>query len=558
MTLRFNRLCYCAVLSLFAAPYTAVADVAIQHEQNLRDSEREINRQIEQNRYQQLVESAADRTSEQQKHEQEHSETLSSACLPVNGLQLSGVQLLDQTALADLTPIPQDCISDENVNRLIRELTQRYLDRGYITARIVFAPLDENRTLRLHAVEGVVENIEIDENTSVGTVRNIFPALSGKPLNIRDLDQGLDQLNRLQSNRIAVDILPGTQYGGSIIRLKNRATALSPYRFYTSVDNYGRKNSGRIIGRIGLSVDNLSGYNDFLSLHHSQNLDNRSQGYSRSYSGLYFIPYGYWTFSAFAARSDTAVSLPVSNAKYYGSSRQLGVRADRVLSRDQVKINTLSVGFSHKQSSNHLLGYRNPDQNLRLSVFDLSFDQLRILQNGTFSFNIGMQRGVGLFGASHANAQMITEPHFHKFSLSANRQYTVLENTLQIRHHFTAQLSKDRLPSMETFDLTDKSAVRGFDRLNLSSDSGWYLHNTVSYPTSYKAVNITPFIGLDAGRIFNRNAPNAWQSAVGTSFGISLAYKQLSGSLSFDRGWFLSSPERQNESQLLGKFVITF
>ncbi|TNH04742.1 ShlB/FhaC/HecB family hemolysin secretion/activation protein [Testudinibacter sp. TR-2022] len=556
MTLRFKHKVYYTLLPLLALPHLTHAETNNQHEQSLRNSEREINQQIERNRYQQLL-----KTSQQTSTVTEpETDSFSQACLPVNGLQLTGIHLLDEKDLTTLTPIPENCISDANVNRLIRELTQRYLDRGYITARMVFAPLDENRTLRLHAVEGTVESIEFEQHTALSSVQNVFPSILGKPLNIRELDQGLDQLNRLPSQQISVDILPGKQFGGSTLVLKNHALAQSPFRFYTTVDNHGKKNSGRLIGRVGFSWDNLTKHADFLSLHHSQNLDHRSSRYNRSYSGLYFIPYGYWTFSAFAARSDSAVSLPVSGAKYYGSSRQFGLRLDRVLSRNQFHINTLSLSLSRKQNSNVLLGYRNPDQNLRLTVLDLSFDHLRILDNGTLSLNLGMQHGLALFGASRSNKQRITEPQFTKFGLSASWQYpfSILDRQFQLQHRFAAQYSNDRLPSMETFDLTDNSALRGFDRLSLSSDNGWYLRNTLSYPAAYKAVSLTPFIGLDTGRIFNRNAPNAWQSAVGTSFGIHLSYRQLSGSFSFDRGWFVSSPERQNESQFLGKITITF
>ncbi|MDH2999956.1 hypothetical protein A1D23_00035 [Chelonobacter oris] len=535
---------------LIGMPFSVAAEIAVQHEQSLRDSEREIQQQIEQNRYQQLS------AQKDQSLEESSDEALSTHCLPINGVQLSGITLLDKQDLAGLSPIPGDCINDENVNRLVRELTQRYLDKGYITTRVVFAPLDENNTLRLHVVEGVLEAIESDDDRfSVG---NVFPNMQGNALNIRDLDQGLDQLNRLQSNQVTLDIVPGTKFGSSILRLKNQRK--SPYHVSFSVDNYGNRRTGRTLGRIGLSVDNFSGHSDFLSLNHSRNLTDRSIGYNRTSSALYFIPYGYWTASLFASQAESSSLLPLSGARYNGSSRQIGARLDRVLSRDQRKINTLSIGLSHKQSRSELLGYRHPDQNIRLSVVDLSFDQLRVLENGTLTLNLGIQKGLGIFGASAADSGRLTEPHFMKWSASADWQYsmTMAEKSFQMNHHFAAQYSRDRPPSMETFDLTGRHVVRGFDELSLSSDSGWYLRNTLSYPISYGAVRLAPYIGIDAGRLFNRKSTNAWQSAVGTSFGIRLGYQQLSGSFSFDRGWFVSSPGRQNESRFLGKITLYF
>ena len=44
----------------------------------------------------------------------------------------------------------------------------------------------------------------------------------GEPLNLRDLEQGLDQLNRLRSVDLTADIAPGSQPGASRIILRSR------------------------------------------------------------------------------------------------------------------------------------------------------------------------------------------------------------------------------------------------------------------------------------------------------------------------------------------------
>ena len=55
--------------------------------------------------------------------------------------------------------------------------------------------------------EGFIEKIE-GGNRWVNS-RLLFPGLEGKPLKLTELDQGLDQANRLQSNTTKLDILPG-------------------------------------------------------------------------------------------------------------------------------------------------------------------------------------------------------------------------------------------------------------------------------------------------------------------------------------------------------------
>lgn len=85
--------------------------------------------------------------------------------------------------------------------------------------------------------EGFIEKIEGGDRWV--NSRLLFPGLEGKPLKLTELDQGLDQANRLQSNTTKLDILPGRQVGGSVIRLRNQHA--KPWLITAGTDNYGQK-----------------------------------------------------------------------------------------------------------------------------------------------------------------------------------------------------------------------------------------------------------------------------------------------------------------------------
>ncbi|MGE9716237.1 POTRA domain-containing protein, partial [Escherichia coli] len=85
----------------------------------------------------------------------------------------------------------------------VKELTQRYLQHGYITARIQFLRPNQHGDLGLYAIEGFVERIEGGDRGVNTTL--LFPRIKGQPLKLATLDQGLDQANRLQSNKVTVD-----------------------------------------------------------------------------------------------------------------------------------------------------------------------------------------------------------------------------------------------------------------------------------------------------------------------------------------------------------------
>ena len=121
-------------------------------------------------------------------------------------MYLSGITLLSQDDLRSLSPLPADCIRSRDINVLVAELMERYLDKGYITARIRFLPVNDYHELGIGVTEGTVERIDSTDR-GVNTAL-LFPALTGKPLKITELEQGMDQANRLKSNHVTMDILP--------------------------------------------------------------------------------------------------------------------------------------------------------------------------------------------------------------------------------------------------------------------------------------------------------------------------------------------------------------
>ncbi|WP_273876436.1 ShlB/FhaC/HecB family hemolysin secretion/activation protein, partial [Serratia marcescens] len=93
------------------------------------------------------------------------------------------------------------------------------------------------------------------------------------------LDQGLDQANRLQSNTTKLDILPGRQVGGSVIRLRNQHA--KPWLITAGTDNYGQKSTGQWLARATATLDSPFGLSDFVSLNANSTLENPAHRYNR-------------------------------------------------------------------------------------------------------------------------------------------------------------------------------------------------------------------------------------------------------------------------------------
>ncbi|WP_375673199.1 POTRA domain-containing protein, partial [Bartonella sp. TS82HLJMH] len=97
--------------------------------------------------------------------------------------------------------------------------------------------------LKIVVVEGVMEDITLDghkvERRLQGEITTAFPNLIGKPTNLRQIEQGLDQINRLFSRQATINLGVGCNSGGSILDV--HIEKQKPWLITLSSDNLGAK-----------------------------------------------------------------------------------------------------------------------------------------------------------------------------------------------------------------------------------------------------------------------------------------------------------------------------
>ena len=96
-----------------------------------------------------------------------------------------------------------------SVNRLVKDLNAKLLDKGYVTSRIVIPEQNmKNGKLLLHIQTGRLHKIIYSKNSVVIPWKNAFPIKEGDILNIRRLEQGLEQMKRVSSLDVSMKLLP--------------------------------------------------------------------------------------------------------------------------------------------------------------------------------------------------------------------------------------------------------------------------------------------------------------------------------------------------------------
>ncbi|EKA28029.1 ShlB/FhaC/HecB family hemolysin secretion/activation protein [Yersinia enterocolitica] len=484
-------------------------------------------------------------------------------CLPITAIFLQGHTLLTTRELDKLNDLINYCISSNDLNTLAKKITRLYLDKGYLAARVSFIPLNTAGQLGINITEGIVEKIEGGDRQA--NPYFLFPNMLDKPLNISELDQGIDQANRLRSNKVRVDVLPGTLTGMSTIRINNNNNA-KPWSLWASIDNYGYKNSDEWQAKTVLTLDSPLGISDLVNINFNKTLENGKRRYKHSAGIYYSVPYGALTLSALAHHTEYRryEKLTYRVVNFNGYSQQYNFRADYTFHRNQKTINSISGQLEHKQINNYVYDTKININSHRLSAIELAINQYRVIPNGSMNVNVKVKRGLPWFAADKINASKRIHYADGQFTtanamVNFNRNFVLFNSVYQFNHVFVGQYSKNKSPGAEWINLTERNAIRGFSRSSQSANNGWYVKNTLSRDLSVDNVLLTPRVGIDAGQVLKHENKQGWQSNSGISTGITVRYQKILFDLEASRGWWISDSNKQNEPiQLLGRISYTF
>ncbi|WP_067581995.1 ShlB/FhaC/HecB family hemolysin secretion/activation protein [Endozoicomonas ascidiicola] len=167
-------------------------------------------------------------------------------CFTVTHIELAGASLLSDTLQAALlNPWLNNCIGIAQLNQLVKVVTNHYIEQGFVTTRAYIPQqnLADGR-LFIQVVEGRVASFNpfSDSRLSDSELATAFPSLQGGYLNLRDLEQGIDQINRLPSNQAQLKLQPGSEPGATVVGIENRPT--KPWRVSLGYHNNGSESTG--------------------------------------------------------------------------------------------------------------------------------------------------------------------------------------------------------------------------------------------------------------------------------------------------------------------------
>ncbi|KEL56892.1 hemagluttinin repeat family protein [Escherichia coli 5-172-05_S1_C3] len=131
------------------------------------------------------------------------------------------------------------CLGAKGINLLMSTLQNRLVDHGYVTTRVLAPSQDlKSGILRLVVIPGVVRHVRLTpDSDDYIQLYSSFPAHEGSLLDLRDIEQGLENMQRLPGVQADMEIVPGEQPGESDILITRKQDKY--WRLGFSLDDSG-------------------------------------------------------------------------------------------------------------------------------------------------------------------------------------------------------------------------------------------------------------------------------------------------------------------------------
>ncbi|MBS0906626.1 ShlB/FhaC/HecB family hemolysin secretion/activation protein [Pantoea dispersa] len=450
----------------------------------------------------------------------------SGPCFPVHHISLRNASLFPLRQQQNITATYINrCLNLTEINSLVHAISDWYMQRGYITSRAFLTEQDlSTGELVIPVLEGKLDKIRLD-GQHPRSLAMAFPGLEGKVLNLRDIEQGMEQINRVRTTPVQIEIQPSPKAGYSVVNLT--AKPEFPLSASLGFDNSGQKSTGTGQLNASLTGNNLLGLADrwFVS-------GGRSSAFSewrdaQSLQAGVSVPYGYGLLDYSYSWSSYHSSFMNNGFTWLSNGDNVAHRLNGswVLFRNGDIKTGVQLGLNHYSSHNFLNNTLLQSSSRKITSLQLGLNHTQKIFGGVATLNPTFSRGMPWFDAESDDGKNgdLPKAQFRKWSLSGSFQRPLTNNLWWLSSVY-GQWSPDRLYGSERLTLGGESSVRGFKEQYLSGDAGGYLRNELNYNLFTLPVigEVSALVAVDGGWIQsdtqNRESTGTlWGSAVGLS-----------------------------------------
>ncbi|WP_350307382.1 ShlB/FhaC/HecB family hemolysin secretion/activation protein [Photorhabdus viridis] len=398
------------------------------------------------------------------------------------------------------------CLGTQGINVLMTRIQNRLISHGYVTSRVL-APNQHlnSKILKLVVIPGKIRHIRYTaESGSYIQQVTTFPPREGKLLDLRDIEQGLENLQRFSTVQANMEIVPGEQPGESDIVLdwrQSRHWQLAAY-----MDDSGSKSTGRYQGGLTLYLHNPLASSDLFYISGGRDIHSPSGRGSKNYTIHYSLPVGYWMTGITASNYDynQTVAGPHHDSKYRGESKNLNFQLSRVLHRNASQKTSFYGEIYRRTSKSFINDFEIDVQRRETAGWKLGLSHRHYIGSATLDAGVTYQQGTRWFGAQPAPEEVLSEAtallKITQFSAALTAPFTLFSQPFSYKTQYMRQISARQLTPQDQFSIGNRWTVRGFDgERTLNADRGWYSRNELEWQTPLNGQSL--YMGMDYGEI---------------------------------------------------------
>ncbi|GLQ98657.1 transporter [Dyella mobilis] len=457
-------------------------------------------------------------------------------CIPLRSIRLIGERAADFWFVQRyLSRYAGRCVGHEGVSLIVRRAGDLIIDRGYVTTRVGLQEQDiSTGVLTVNLAPGIIHAIRGADGSPPSGWRSALPMRAGDLLNLRDIEQGLEQMRRVSSQDVAIDIAPAQANGQSDLIITVRRS--KPWHVVATLDDSGAAATGLYQAGLTLGIDNPLRASDVLSLGATHGVLNGVGRGTQGFNGNYSLPHGNWLFtaSAYGYRYHQTVAGSAQTFTSSGTSRSVDLAAQRLLHRDHHSKTTAELRVGKRWAHSYIEDVELDSQRRDMSMLEAAIAHRHYLGNTQIDLRVAERFGVPWFGGQHDPADRQHDDPTFRYRLttldaSFNLPFVLGGRPVQWSSEFHGQYSSDHLYGSEYISVGGRYTVRGFDGdQTLAAAKGWYWRNTLSWPMGSWPTVL--YAGIDTGRVSGPGTEYIPGNTAlsGGFFGLRGTYRQLS------------------------------
>lgn len=369
----------------------------------------------------------------------------------------------------------------------------------------------------------------------------------GSLLNIRDIEQAVDNFNSVPAQNADIKIELGQQEGQSnlVIDIERK----KPWQLSLTVDNTGTETTGRVQMSGALQLSQPFSANDIF--YASWNEDASEAGETkgtRADSFYYAVPFGNERISFSHSKNEyhQTVEYAVNPFKSSGEFTNTSLTWTHLLSRGRTYKTDFELGLVHKTRHSYIDGTEIEVQRQKTTALRTGFNHRQYMGASVLNTGLKWQKGLPWFADAGPTDGMSGEAttQYNMYLLDADFIAPVAfgdgydaQYNLSIR----AQKSDQRIYGSEFFSIGGWYSVRGFDgEQTLSAEDGIVIRNELRFPIEKYPHQL--YVALDYGKV---SGPSA-KYLLGTELvGGAIGMRGKIGILNYDAfvGWPIKKPD---------------